>query len=246
MKKIIAITAFFAIYTYAHFGVMLSSQNVVKEQKNANITLTYAFMHPFEQNYMHLKLPEKAGVFSNNKIEDITKTLKKSGKTWKANYTLKKPSVYQFFFIPKPYFEKNEAKFIKHITKTVVDAFGAGEGWDTPVGLKAEIIPLTRPYGLYENSIFSAKVLFKGKPVKNCEVEVEFYNDKDFKAPSDDHITQVVKTDGNGVFHFVLSKAGWWGFSALLQDDKTLIHEGKNYPVELGAVMWIKTDEWQK
>ncbi len=38
---------------------------------------------------------------------------------------------------------------IAHLTKTVVTAFGDDEGWDAELGLKTEIVPLSKPYGLY-------------------------------------------------------------------------------------------------
>ena len=122
----------------------------------------------------------------------------------------------------------------------VVNAFGAEEGWDETVGLPAEIIPLTRPYGIWEGNTFRGLVLINGKPAPNLEVEVEYYN-KDGKAhaPKDPFVTQVIKTDKNGIFTYTIPWAGWWGFSAL-GDGGTLKKDGKSYPVELDAVIWIK------
>lgn len=54
---------------------------------------------------------------------------------------------------PKPYFEPAEDCYIIHYTKTVVSAFGL-EGWDRELGLKTEIVPLTRPFGLYAGNVF--------------------------------------------------------------------------------------------
>ena len=76
-------------------------------------------------------------------------------KAWSYSQKFKEIGDYQFFVDPKPYFEPSEGKFIHHITKVIIDAYHAGEGWDIPIGLKAEIVPLTRPYGLYKGNIFS-------------------------------------------------------------------------------------------
>ena len=54
-------------------------------------------------------------------------------------------------------------------------------------------------------------------------------------------ITQVIKADANGVFTYSMPKAGWWGFAALNEDEKKIKHNGKMYPVEIGAVIWVKT-----
>ncbi|PID48059.1 MAG: hypothetical protein CR967_01630 [Proteobacteria bacterium] len=246
MQKIIAPLLLGSLCAYAHFGLTMPSSNIVEEQKDSNIKITYAFMHPFEQSYMKMEKPINAGVFSEGKLKKITQDLKKEKETWVSDFKIEKPAVFQFFVEPKPYFEPAEGKFIKHLTKSFVEGYGAGDGWDKAIGLKAEIIPLTRPFGLYRGNLFQGKVLYKGKIVKNCEVEVEFYNDKGFKAPSDTHVTQVVKTDENGIFSFTMPQSGWWGFAALIEDDLKLKHGDKKYPVELGAVLWVRADEWKK
>lgn len=244
MKKMLFLICSLSLGLQAHFGIIIPSNNIIQNQQNSEITLTYAFMHPFEQSYMKMEKPLQVGVFSDGKIIDLTKTISKKNDIWISKFELPNPAVYQFFVKPVPYFEKSESKFIQHLTKTIVDGFGANEDWDKPIGLKAEIIPLSRPYGLYEGNLFRGKVLYNGKIAKNCEVEVEFYNDKNLKAKSDLHVTQVVKTDENGIFAFSMPKSGWWGFSALLEDEKTMKKDGKDYAVELGAVIWIKVDKW--
>ena len=158
---------------------------------------------------------------------------------------MKKPGIYAFYFDPTPYWEPAENKYIIHQTKTYVAAFGAEEGWDEEVGLKAEIVPLTRPFGLYAGNVFQGVVKFKGKPVANADVEVEFWNaDKKVTAPNEYFYTQVVKTDKNGVFTFAVPKAGWWGFSAINVEKKAMDHEGKKVDVEYGAVMWAQFTDW--
>ena len=58
-------------------------------------------------------------------------------------------------------------------------------------------------------------------------------------------ITQAVKADGNGVFTYAAPKAGWWGFAALNTADYQMDHDGEKKDVELGAVIWVKFEEWQ-
>jgi cobalt/nickel transport protein len=75
--------------------------------------------------------------------------------------------------------------------------------------------------------------------VAGADVEVEFYNrDKKHEAPSDYMITQVVKTDDNGVFTYAVPFAGWWGFAALNTAAEKMDHAGTPKDVELGAVLW--------
>ncbi len=195
MKKTLSVLLAGSICAYAHFGTILPSKNVVEKQENSKISISFSFMHPFMQTYMMLEKPEKIGVFSDGKVQDLSGIVAKKGDSWVGSFEINKPAMFSFFMEPKPYFEPSEGKFIKHLTKTIVEGYGAGEGWDKPIGLKAEIVPLTRPYGLYEGNLFQGKVMYKGKVVKNAEVEVEFYNTKKFKAPSEAHVTQVVKSD---------------------------------------------------
>jgi cobalt/nickel transport protein len=233
----------------AHFGMIMPSKSMVMQGDNPNLELTLAFCHPFEQNGMNLAKPKKFGVLVDKKKTDLLNTLQETkilGKqAWKTTYTLKKPGIYAFYLDPQPYWEPAENKCIIHQTKTYVAAFGAEEGWDEEVGLKAEIVPLTRPFGLFAGNVFQGLLKFKGKPVANADVEVEFWNaDKKVTAPNDAFFPQVVKTDKNGVFTFAVPKAGWWAFSALNLEKKALVHEGKKVDAEYGAVIWVQFTDW--
>lgn len=235
---------------FAHFGVVIPSANIVENETQAKQIITYKFTHPFEQMMMNMQKPNEAGVFVAGKkislLENLKELKQDQNSYWQAEYEIKEPGVYTFYADPKGYFEPSEEKFIRHITKSVVNAYGYGQDWQNPVGLKAEIVPLTRPYALYAGNLFSAKVLYKGKPAKNIVVEIEFMNDgKKLIAPSEDHITQEVMTNELGEFSFVMPRAGWWGFSALIDDDEKMSKDGKDYPVELGAVIWVKADDYK-
>ncbi|KAA0258619.1 DUF4198 domain-containing protein [Deferribacter autotrophicus] len=248
MKKFISLSLIILFLSignvFAHFQMIIPDTDVVTSNKHLNLKLKYIFMHPFEQNYMNMEEPIEAGVYFNGKKQIFTKSLKSykinNLSAWKSTYKIKRPGDYIFYVIPKPYFEPAEEKFIQHITKVVVNAFYLENGWDNKIGLKAEIVPLTRPYGVWKGNTFRGVVLKDGKPVPFAEIEVELFNDKGIKAPNDTFITQVIKADANGVFTYSFPFAGWWGFAALMEDDKMIEKDGKKYPVELGAVFWLK------
>ena len=247
LPKVLSISLLSISSLFAHFQTVITDRSVIEQGNSNEIAINYEFTHPFERKLMNMRKPKEVGVFIDGKKISMMSTLKsattKDGlTTWSNRYSVKEPGVYQFYVDPMPYFEAAEEKFIRHQTKTIVDAFGSGEGWDKPIGLKAEIIPLSRPYSLYVGNIFSGQVFYKGKPVANAEVEIEFYNIKNLKAPNDMYVTQVIKADKNGVFHAALPFEGWWGFAALIEDDESIKKDGVNYPVELGAVIWLKTE----
>ncbi len=226
--------------TFAHFGMVIPSDQMVMQDEDRSVHLTLSFSHPMEMVGMELVKPEIFGVVANGIRTNLTTNLKKKmflGYTaWETDYAIKRPGVYMFFMEPVPYWEPTEDAFIIHYTKVVVTAFGDDEGWDGEIGLKTEIVPLSKPYGLYVGNLFQGIVKLNGKSVPYAEVEVEYYNaDRKSVAPTEYMITQTIKADSNGVFAYAAPKAGWWGFAALRMADFKLTHEGKDKDVELGA-----------
>jgi cobalt/nickel transport protein len=197
---------------------------------------------------MDMEKPAKCELVLDGNKTDLIPLLKETKvmdrKAWTAGYKINRPGVYWVYMEPKPYWEPAEDCYIIHYTKTVVAAFGEDSGWDEPLGLKTEIVPLSRPFGLYAGNVFQGVVLLDGKPAPGTEVEVEYYNrDKKSEAPNDYFVTQVTKADENGVFTFAVPKAGWWGFAGLNTSEKKIKHEGKDKDVEIGAVLWIEFKE---
>ncbi len=259
MKKLLAVISFSLCFVLAllvsraraHFQMIIPSQNIVTQSGPRSIQLDIRFSHPFEGKMMNMARPEEFGVLFGGKKQDLLDKLiptRINGKqAWKASYTFKRPGDYIFYVTPEPYWEPAEDKFIIHYTKTVVDAYGLEEGWDEEVGLKTEIIPLVRPYGIYTGEMFRGIVKLDGKPVPYAEIEVEWYNAHHcYKAPSSPYVTAVIKADKNGVFAFAMPHEGWWGFAALSDGGKILKHKGEPKDVELGAIFWVYVHDMLK
>lgn len=238
------------VNSVAHFCMIIPSDSMVMQKDNRVIDITLSFSHPFEVQGMDMVKPNRYSVLMDGKETDLLDLIKETRimghKAWTMKYRINRPGVYIFYMEPKPYWEPAEDCYIVHYTKTVVAAFGEEEGWDKPVGLKTEIVPLTRPFGLYANNVFQGIVMLDGKPVPYTEVEVEYYNkDRKAKAPTDYMVTQVIKADKNGVFTYAPPMAGWWGFAALNTSDKKMKYKGQDKEVELGAVIWVEFQNWQ-
>ncbi|MDR9501298.1 MAG: DUF4198 domain-containing protein [Desulfurivibrionaceae bacterium] len=235
----------------AHFGMVIPSENIVTQARKS-VELTLSFSHPFAEIGMDLVKPARFFAMKDGRRTDLGQGLQKTAvmgrQAWHTSYPVSRPGVYHFVMEPVPYWEAAEGLSIIHYTKTIIAAYGADTGWDEPLGLPTEIVPLTRPFANYSGNSFSGQVLLGGEPVPYAEVEVEFYNEAGrLQAASDYHITQVVKADGAGVFTFTCPRAGWWGFAALNKADYTLPDpEGQAKPVELGAVLWIYMDGYQE
>ncbi len=238
----------------AHFGMVIPSRDIVEEQKEADVDIKVMFAHPFEGVSMDMERPVQFGVFVDGKKENLLGSLRpyevklysdeESYKGWQADYKIQRPGDYIFYVEPAPYWEPAEDCYIVHYTKVIIDAFGKEEGWDEEVGLKTEIVPLTRPFGIYAGNVFQGIVKVNGRPVPFSEVEVEYYNEKGaYSAPKGPFVTQVVKCDEDGVFTYAVPKAGWWGFAALNEDDETIKQGEEEKSVEIGAVLWLKAYE---
>jgi cobalt/nickel transport protein len=230
----------------AHFQELIPSTEILDADTGRDLTLEMTFTHPMEQGpAMPMGEPTAFGVLTADGRQDLSESLlavQVDGKAaYKADYQVKAPGGYIFFVEPAPYWEPAEGVMIVHYTKTVVDAYGAEEGWDRMVGLPVEIEPLTRPYGLWAGNLFTGVVKKGGEPVPFAEIEVEWRNDGSVAPPAGPFVTQVLKADADGAFNYAMPRAGWWGFAALIEGDEPMLNpEGKSVPVEEGALIWVR------
>lgn len=242
---VIALSLIIACPALAHFGMLIPDASVIS-QDDKTATLQLSFSHPFEGVGMDMAAPAVFDVYfegqKHSLLDSLTETSVMDHKAWQTDYTFKRPGVYQFVFEPAPYWEPAEDVSIIHYTKTLVAAYGEEAGWDEPLGLKTEIVPLSRPFGGYAGYVFTGQVLLDGAPVPGAEVEIEYYDrDGSHTAPSDYHVTYVVKADDRGVFTAGCPLPGWWGFAALNEADYTIKDpDGQDKGVELGAVLWVE------
>ncbi|MFC1474884.1 DUF4198 domain-containing protein [bacterium] len=253
MKKTFYIACFFVLLAAgtanAHFQAIIPSTDIVTAEGGKDVSMDVLFFHPFEGHVMDMEKPIQFEVLLRGKKTSLLESLisvKKDGfSAFTSDYKIQRPGDHVFFVEPAPYWEPAEDCFIVHYTKVVVNAMGLEEGWDEEVGLKTEIVPLVRPYGLWTGNVFSGIVKLNGKSVPNAEIEVEYYNESGkIKAPADPFVTQVIKADENGVFNYAMPRAGWWGFAALSEDEKTMKGpDGNEKAIEIGAVMWVKVTD---
>ncbi|NEX20505.1 DUF4198 domain-containing protein [Thiorhodococcus mannitoliphagus] len=245
-KALLSLLLMAACGAQAHFQELIPSTDILTAETGNTLALSLKFTHPMEQGpVMSMAAPRRFGVMGPRGQEDLIDRLRPGGtdgkRTFQATYRAELPGDYIFFVEPAPYWEPAEGVMIVHYTKVIVDAFGAEQGWDQEIGLPVEIIPLVRPYGLWTGNLFRGIVKQDGKPVPFAAVEVEWRNDGSVTPPSDPYITQVVKTDANGVFSYAMPRSGWWGFAALLEGDTPLKSpDGDSVPVEAGALMWVQ------
>lgn len=262
--KVALVSSVVASSAMAHFQ-MLYTPNMALE-KGAKIELRHVFTHPFaDEHTMDMgkqhdtkELAPVVDFFVINKEQktDLKPTLKEitfkgnhnSGKGFASEYKAQRIGDHVLVMTPAPYYEENEDAYIQQITKTIVNVAGAPTDWDADLGLKAEIVPLTKPYAIWEGGSFTGIVKSEGKPVPDAEIEVEFLNrNVDLKknamgkdkvsAPQDAFVTMTIKANKDGEFTFAIPKAGFWGFAALGVGPDT---EYKGKELSQDAVIWVE------
>jgi cobalt/nickel transport protein len=232
---------------FAHFQMIIPSTEIVSTAEQRDVSLRLMFAHPMSGPSMDMARPTACGVHVGGKKQDLLDTLTpmdyKGHAAYKTTYTIKRPGDHVFWVEPAPYWEPSEGLMIVHYTKVVVNAMGLEQGWDEELGLETEIVPLVRPYGLWTGNQFRGIVKKNGNPVPFAEIEVEYFNeDNQVEIPASPFETQVIKADSNGVFSYTMPRAGWWGFAALSEADEKMSNPaGEEVPVEIGAVIWVKT-----
>lgn len=251
---------------FAHFQMLYTPESALNE--GSTIPIKIVFTHPFaDEHTMDMGLQEDKSridlndffVIHKEKKTDLKSTLKEikfkgnsnEGIGYSTEYKARSMGDYIFVVTPAPYYEANEGAYIQQITKTIVNVAGAPTDWDAELGLKAEIVPLNKPYSIWTGSTFTGIVKSNGKPVPFAEIEVEYLNHnvdiqknsmkKPFvKAPQDSFVTIGIKADANGAFTFGIPRSGWWGFAALgVGPDK----EYKGKELSQDAVIWVQAKD---
>ncbi|PIE43429.1 MAG: nickel transporter [Gammaproteobacteria bacterium] len=240
----------------AHFQMVYTPDLLL--EKGGMIELKMPFTHPAANGHvMNADKPLAFYHFKKGKKQDLTASLVESkwtsaentGKSYKSTTKLKGLGDNVFVLEMAPYLEESEDAYIQQFTKTIVNVGSLPTDWDSDFNLPAEIVPLTKPYAIYEGGSFTGVVRSQGKPVPFAEIEVEYINyDPDMAkdafskqpnihVPADAFVTMTIYADANGTFTFAIPKAGQWGFAALGVGPETS-YKGKELSQD--AVIWVQ------
>jgi len=267
--RIFLITVAVSIGLFAnHFQLMFTPQTTLKSGKT--IKMVHAMIHPYsdrktmdmgkqhkgEKKFLEV---EEFYVVHKGIKTDLINTLepimfqgkKRAGRGYKSKHKLKKMGDHLFVIKPAPYYSTLEGIYLQQITKTVVNIAGKPTDWDRELGLEAEIIPLSKPYGIWEGSSFSGMVKASGIPVPFAKIEIEYLNsDIDMEnlkmgeaktvAPQQSFKTIEIKANERGEFTFHLPRAGWWGFNA---KHIGLKKDYKDKELSIEAIIWVQVEE---
>lgn len=94
--------------------------------------------------------------------------------------------------------------------KSLLVAGRPDDFYKQPLGLLIEIVPLADPYTLHEGAVLPVRVLFRGKPAPDLQLEAAWAGDGEKK------IQVVGRTDAEGRIEIPLTKAGKWRLHSLM------------------------------
>lgn len=236
----------------AAVGVLLPSDDLIGPGDNPAVTLQLRLYDPLGRRFEAAGKPQRLGVQLLGEETSLLAAVKPaegvSPAAWAAPQSVKRPGDYTFAVEFAPLWAAAEEQFLVHSAKVCVNAVGLEEGWDEPVGLEAEIVPLARPYGLGVGSLFSGQVLLKGEPVPYAMVEIATLGPGPDSPPAGPpplppYLVQKVRADADGVFHAAMPRPGWWGFTATVDAERTLRRETEELPVALVTSFWVMARE---
>ena len=240
----------------AHFLLVYTPD--VNLEKAGKVPMKLIFWHPFENGHvMDMDKPEEFYYVLKGKKTDLKAALKpitftgasNAAAAYETDVMIKRNGDYIFVATPAPYLEKSEDIYIQQVTKSYVNKGTIPTGWEEPLGLDVEIVPLNKPTNIIAGSTFTGRVLADGKPVAGAEIEVEYMaaepdmvanKPKPAKASPLPGGALVALSDANGYFTFGIPKAGFWGFAALGAGPKKE-HMGKELSHD--AVIWIRAHD---
>ncbi|MGC9420034.1 MAG: DUF4198 domain-containing protein [Rhodovulum sp.] len=256
MKRLFACAALAvcaAAPAFAHFQLIYSPEPNL--ERPGDVPLKLVFWHPMENGHaMDMGEPLDLFYIFKGVKNDIGESLapitftgaQNTAAAFEATLPVKRNGDYIVGLVPAPYYEASEDIYIQQITKVFFNKGGVPTGWNEPVGLPTEIVPLNKPTNVIAGSTFSGQLLSEGAPVAGAEVEIEYIAaEPDMATNAAGEATVgplpggavVAITDENGVFTFGIPRAGHWGFAALGAGPATE-HEGKELSQD--AVIWIK------
>ncbi len=210
---------------------------------------------PFQGIVRDLLPPKAFMVLPNGKSEPVALSIAnikdyatgKERRGYRPHYTPTQKGDYYLCLVSTPAFVQEIGEVWQEFTKIALHV-NTETAWQRPVGLKAEIVPLSRPYGLESGALFRGCVLFQGKPVKDALIQATLYHG--IFIPSEDlpsnpkgqidfaRMYPSVRTDANGLFALTLNQPGWWLISARLPQGYSTLG-GQKFPFIIRASLWL-------
>lgn len=225
---------------------------------NAEVDMLISLMRPREHAAQPMDMPQLFAVLRHDAgtrfvngtpqperrdlLGDMEESLYLDTKAWGANVAIDQPGLYQFITETRPRLNAERQCFEQQYVKSILPVCGVEEGWERPAGLRLEILPLTRPFGLTAGSSFTGKALGPDGPLVNARVYMDRIRTEKKTGPLPWQHDLEARTDANGQFTFIPGAPGWWCCVVEVPGQPLKGPDGQPTPLILGSVLWLYVD----
>ena len=225
---------------------------------NAEVDMLISLMRPREHAAQPMDMPQLFAVLRHDAgtrfvngtpqperrdlLGDMEESLYLDTKAWGANVAIDQPGLYQFITETRPRLNAERQCFEQQYVKSILPVCGVEEGWERPAGLRLEILPLTRPFGLTAGSSFTGKALGPDGPLTNARVYMDRIRTEKKTGPLPWQHDLEARTDADGQFTFTPGAPGWWCCVVEVPGQPLKGPDGQPTPLILGSVLWLYVD----
>ncbi len=228
----------------AHYPFLIGDRSPDMGKRGGIINLTYGLGELHEDVFVDTRKPDWVrGYTFDGGTFDLTDKLQKKGNVSNIKYRSRRVGdTWIVAHVPMTW-SKHDSTFTETTVRTVIHQ-GLSRGWETPLGLPLEIVPLNQPYGLLPGDSFRMELLHEGKPLVGAKIYAEKYYEKPLQKPypSEALLTRTSRTDRNGIANINLHSAGWWVLFTVHELDD-MEKDGQSGIATLQDAVWVYVDE---
>ncbi len=228
----------------AHYPLLIGDRSPDMGQRGGVINLTYGLGELHEDVFVDARPPDWVrGYTFDGGTFDLSDQLVKNGKVSNIKYRSRRiGDTWVVAHVPMTW-SKHDSTFTETTVRTVIHQ-GLSRGWETPLGLPLEIVPLNQPYGLLPGDSFRVELLLDGEPLSDAKIYAEKYYNPPLQKPypAEALLTRTSRTDRNGIANINLHSPGWWVLFTLQELDD-MEKDGQSGVATLQDAVWVYVDE---
>ncbi|KAF0193102.1 MAG: Nickel transport complex NikM subunit transmembrane [Gammaproteobacteria bacterium] len=235
-----AIGLLLSVPAFAHYPILIGDRPPSLGEHGGQISLTFGRGHLHAPKWEEVQAPDWVrGYTFDGMTMELTDKLRKAGPVYRLDYTSQRVGdTWVVFHIPQAWTDHDRG-WSETTVRTLIH-HGLARGWETPLGLPLEIVPLNQPYGILAGDSARLQLLANGKPLADTNIYAEKYFRPPLQEPypPDEIITRTVRTDATGVAAVTLHSPGWWVLFATHETGEQQ-KDGKSGPTIVQDAVWV-------
>lgn len=231
---------------FAHYPVLIGDRAPNLGEQGGQISLTFGRGHLHAPKWEDSQSPDWVRGFTFDGMTlELAGKLRKAGPVYRLDYQSQRiGDTWVVFHLPQAWTDHDRAW--SETTVRMLVHHGLARGWETPLGLPLEIVPMNQPYGLVAGDAVRMQVLVNGKPLPGAKVFAEKYYRPPLAEPfpPTEIITRTVRAGNDGVAIVTLHSPGWWVLFAAHETGE-LDKDGKAGPTVVQDAVWVHVSPLQ-